>query len=302
VILGGVATAPGRGGPRGEPLGIIHRDVSPSNILCSAQGEVKLSDFGIAKAATYSSAFYRVRGKVGYMSPEQARTQPIDHRSDLFSLAVCIYESLRGERLYTGDLQTPADVIYAQPIPSLADKWPQLAGRPQIEAVLRRGLSQRSEERFSDAAAFSQALRHVAAQFGLVYSGPELSAELATLLGPDPDKWLSEDSAVSVVTQSVNEPRQLEGKEAASIGALDPARPSREVPVDEPPQPHTVPLRAPISPFAPAVAPRRRKLVWASAAALLALVVAISLLSASDGDPLSAVMRSLRHRIALWTE
>ena len=61
---------------------------------CSAQGEVKLSDFGIAKAATHSSVFYRVRGKVGYMSPEQARNQAIDHRTDLYSVAVCLYEAL----------------------------------------------------------------------------------------------------------------------------------------------------------------------------------------------------------------
>src|SRR3954447_16965690 len=119
-VLAGLAYAHNRRSAEGASLAIIHRDVSPSNILCSAQGEVKLSDFGIAKAATHSSLFYRVRGKVGYMSPEQARNQPIDARSDLFSLAVCVYETLMGERLYTGDLQPPADVIYAQPIPSLA--------------------------------------------------------------------------------------------------------------------------------------------------------------------------------------
>jgi serine/threonine protein kinase len=308
-ILAGLAYAHGRRSPRGEPLGIIHRDVSPSNILCSAQGEVKLSDFGIAKAATYSSAFYRVRGKVGYMSPEQARTQPIDHRSDLFSLAVCIYEALRGERLYTGDLQTPADVIYAQPIPSLADKCPQLPGRPEIEAVLRRGLGQRAEDRYPDAAAFAQALRQVARKYGLIYSGPELAAELAGLLGPDPDRWLTDESSVSVVTQSMGEAQKLEGKEAASIGALDPARPSRpsqEVPADDPPR--TLPVvGAPTPPSgAPAVgaatAPRRRKLVWVSAGALLAALIAISVLTGHDEDPLSSAVRSIRHRIALWAE
>ena len=82
-VLAGLAYAHMRKSTEGAPMAIIHRDVSPSNILCSAQGEVKLSDFGIAKAATHSSLFYRVRGKVGYMSPEQARNEAIDHRTDL---------------------------------------------------------------------------------------------------------------------------------------------------------------------------------------------------------------------------
>src|SRR4029079_6883925 len=115
-VLSGLAYAHARKTPSGKSMAIIHRAVSRSNILCSAQGEVKLSDFGIAKAATHASVFYRVRGKVGYMSPEQARNEPTDARSDLYSLAVCLYEALTFERLFVGDLSTPADVIYGQPI------------------------------------------------------------------------------------------------------------------------------------------------------------------------------------------
>src|SRR5882724_6526405 len=138
-VLAGLGYAHARRDARGASLGIIHRDVSPSNILCSAQGEVKLSDFGIAKASTHSSVFYRVRGKVGYMSPEQARNEPIDHRSDLYSLAVCLYEALTGERLFVGDLSTPPDAIYGQPIVPPSKKRRGL--HAALDVVLAKALS-----------------------------------------------------------------------------------------------------------------------------------------------------------------
>src|SRR5262245_28048695 len=72
-VLSALAYAHNKNGPDRRPLRLIHRDVSPSNILVSHAGEVKLTDFGIAKAATHNSVFYRVKGKVGYMSPEQAK-------------------------------------------------------------------------------------------------------------------------------------------------------------------------------------------------------------------------------------
>ena len=189
-ILAGLAYAHGRRSPSGDPLRIIHRDLSPSNILCSGEGEVKLSDFGIAKAVTYSSVFYRVRGKVGYMSPEMARNQPIDARSDLFSLGVSIYETLIGERIYTGDLNTPADKIYAQAVPRLAAKCPGLPA--ELQPVLDRALAIDPADRYPDAEAFAQALRQVAIAHHLLYSAPELAAELREIMGPDPEHWLTD--------------------------------------------------------------------------------------------------------------
>ena len=89
----------------GRELGIVHRDVSPQNILISYEGDIKLCDFGIAKAASKASTTQSgaLKGKVQYMSPEQAWGRPIDRRSDLFSLGSVLFEMLTGEPLFRGD-------------------------------------------------------------------------------------------------------------------------------------------------------------------------------------------------------
>jgi serine/threonine protein kinase len=219
-VLAGLGYAHARKDASGASLSIIHRDVSPSNILCSAEGEVKLSDFGIAKASTHSSVFYRVRGKVGYMSPEQARNEPVDHRSDLYSLGVCLYEALTGERLFVGDLSTPPDVIYGQPILPPSKKR---RGLPTaVDEVIAKALAPKPEDRYQDATAFTEGLRQAAHRFGLMYSTPQLADHLRDILGPDPTRWLHEETA------GVNEggtqkipTKAHEGKEVASIGVVE---------------------------------------------------------------------------------
>ncbi|MDO8461229.1 MAG: serine/threonine-protein kinase [Deltaproteobacteria bacterium] len=91
----------------GNPLSIVHRDISPQNILISYEGEVKIVDFGIAKAAHNVSHTMAgiLKGKIAYMSPEQALGKPIDNRTDIFSTGVVLYELLTGEKLYQGDTQ-----------------------------------------------------------------------------------------------------------------------------------------------------------------------------------------------------
>src|SRR3989338_5616370 len=91
----------------GVPLGIVHRDVSPQNILLSYEGEVKLVDFGIAKAAMNISHTMAgiLKGKIAYMSPEQALGKTIDHRTDIFSAGIVLYEMLTGGKLFTGESQ-----------------------------------------------------------------------------------------------------------------------------------------------------------------------------------------------------
>ena len=171
----------------GNPLKLIHRDVSPSNILLSYGGEVKLTDFGIAKAATHTSLFYKVKGKIGYMSPEQAKSDPMDHRSDLYSLAVCMYEILTGERLFVhAGLTTSADEIYSQPVPQVSRKVPGLPA--ELDAVMQKALSLAPDQRFQTAGEFQEALMRCAHRNGLLMSAPELAEELKDACGPA-DQW-----------------------------------------------------------------------------------------------------------------
>nr|WP_246357677.1 serine/threonine-protein kinase [Pyxidicoccus fallax] len=89
----------------GRDMNIVHRDISPQNVLISYEGEVKVIDFGIAKAAGKATKTQAgiLKGKFGYMSPEQIRGLPLDRRSDVFAIGVCLYEMLTGERLFVGD-------------------------------------------------------------------------------------------------------------------------------------------------------------------------------------------------------
>ena len=190
-VLSALAYAHSKRDFDGNPLKLIHRDVSPSNVLLSYTGEVKLTDFGIAKAATHTSLFYKVKGKIGYMSPEQAKSESLDHRSDLYSLAVCMYEILTGERLFVhAGLTTSADEIYSQPVPQLSRKVPGLT--PELDAIMKKALSIDPEKRFQTAGEFQEALMRCAHRNGLLMSAPELGRELLEACGPI-DQWRDDD-------------------------------------------------------------------------------------------------------------
>lgn len=134
---------------RGQELGIIHRDVSPQNILVSYEGEVKIIDFGIAKAANRSQKTQAgiLKGKFGYMSPEMVRGQPIDRRSDIFALGIILFELLTGEKLFTGesDYSVLEKVRNAQ-VPEPRALNPDIP--PALERVLRKALAREPADRY----------------------------------------------------------------------------------------------------------------------------------------------------------
>src|SRR3972149_3754434 len=126
----------------GKPLGIVHRDISPPNILISKMGEVKLVDFGLAKATSQLETTDPgvVKGKFSYLSPEMASAQELDHRSDLFAVGILLWEMLTGRRLFYGetDYQTVELVRQAKAAP-IGPLNPDVDA--DIEAVVRKTLA-----------------------------------------------------------------------------------------------------------------------------------------------------------------
>ncbi|PIE19597.1 MAG: hypothetical protein CSA65_01640 [Proteobacteria bacterium] len=190
-VLNALAYAHGKRDSQGNDLKLIHRDISPSNVMISAAGEVKLADFGIAKVSTHKSVFYRVKGKVGYMSPEQAYAdRPIDHRSDLYSLGICCYEMLTGERLFVADLLSTPDQIYGQERLPLEHQ----PGMPRgIDRLLDKALAFDPDDRFQDAAEMQEALMQLAFDNDQMLTAPDLATELREKCGDDPSQWNLDD-------------------------------------------------------------------------------------------------------------
>ncbi len=162
---------------RGQDLNIIHRDISPQNILCSYEGEVKLIDFGIAKAANRSQKTKAgiLKGKFGYMSPEQVRGLPIDRRSDIFAVGVILYEMLTGEKLFVGesDFSTLEKVRNAE-VPPLQELNPDVP--EELEQVIRKALAREVEDRYQWPSDLQEDLMRFLVAGDALYSGKHLSA------------------------------------------------------------------------------------------------------------------------------
>jgi hypothetical protein len=143
----------------GSPMGIVHRDISASNVMVSLPGEVKLSDFGIVKSNRRVSKTQvgMVKGNANFMSPEQARGQPVDHRSDLFSLGHVLYYCLAGDLLYTGE--NDLDVLYRAANGITPEDLTRIRRLPDPAAsVLEKALAFEPAERFQSAVEFADAL------------------------------------------------------------------------------------------------------------------------------------------------
>lgn len=142
--------------------GVVHRDIKPANIMVDTTGTLTVTDFGIARTeASELTQVGTVLGTPSYMSPEQITGQPLDGRSDLFSVGVILYEMLTGERPFRGELITLAHSIVCTPHPDPSTRNARLP--PAVDYLFQQALAKHPDERFRNGAAFRAALRDMVA-------------------------------------------------------------------------------------------------------------------------------------------
>ncbi|AKF04459.1 serine/threonine-protein kinase [Sandaracinus amylolyticus] len=147
-------------GPDGAPLGIVHRDMSPPNVLVDVEGCARVADFGVAHAYARITRTRtgELKGKLGYFAPEQIEGAPVDARTDVFALGIVVWEMLTGRRLVHAKSYVDAyQALAIAPIPDVRERAPHVPA--DLAEVVARALRRAPAERFADAESFASALR-----------------------------------------------------------------------------------------------------------------------------------------------
>jgi serine/threonine protein kinase len=186
-------------GHDGRPLGIVHRDVSPSNLMVSYEGGVKVVDFGVAKAENrvQETRSGTVKGKIAYLSPEQCRGAPIDRRSDLFSLGIVFWEMLTVERLYkrASDFDNMTAIVTEDPVPPSARR-PGIS--PELDRIVMKLLSKDPNARYQTGDELVDALEEASPRLGAMISTSSVGRLVRDMFGQRPEPWLEMDATVEM--------------------------------------------------------------------------------------------------------
>lgn len=198
-------------GADGAPLGLVHRDVSPANILVDRDGTVKLSDFGIAKDTRVSTLSGSMRGTVTYMAPEQCRGHAFDRRADVFSLGVILHELVSGRRLFWAENDVASlHKVLSAPLPDPRDFVPALPA--ELAAISMRAIARDASTRIASANELADRIEAFAARAGLVLG----ARAVATLIDvPDAASEPSKQRTVPIVVPASEEPSLVTVIEAA---------------------------------------------------------------------------------------
>jgi serine/threonine protein kinase/Tfp pilus assembly protein PilF len=221
---------------QGKPLSIIHRDISPQNIFVTYQGDVKILDFGIAKAASQSTVtqFGMIKGKVAYMSPEQAAGKAIDQRSDLFSLGIVLYELITQNRMFTGDstmqILTKVQEGEYDPPESVSVGLPA-----KVYAIINHAIAKEPEQRYQSCSEMLADLEECMAELSLRPTSRGLGLYMKELFEEEiagEDRMIRELSGVGR-TEEKETPQPLPPEPVPQQAAASGPAPSQPEPSEE---------------------------------------------------------------------
>ncbi|MCC6128715.1 MAG: TonB family protein [Acidobacteria bacterium] len=223
-----------RVGTDGKELNLIHRDVSPQNILLSFEGDIKLCDFGIAKATTKVSQTQTgaLKGKLQYMSPEQAWGKKLDKRTDIFSLGVVLYELLTGDKLFTGDTDLTL-LEQVRDAKAVAPSEKNMDVPAKVDQVVLRALAKNADERYQNANEFEKELNAVLYSFQPAPGPADLAIYMHRLMESTPsvsDEQI--DAAFALAEKGSGLPAEPQKKGKGLVISKKAAVP--EVPVPRP--------------------------------------------------------------------
>jgi len=287
---------------QGRDMALVHRDVSPQNVLISNDGEIKLCDFGIAKAAVKASQTRvgALKGKLQYMSPEQAWGKGIDHRSDIFSLGLVLYELVTDRKGFTGDSELSILEQARSPrLPRVRDLDPNIP--EEVEQVVLKALQESPDKRYQTARDMAGDLEVIQQALRPNPTAARLAAFLADLAGreqPVSEVEEAEDETPRAIVVDVK-PEEPEPKKAPK--PEEPEQPkAAKAPVVMPPSAEPLPIAD------SQVIPPPRRFPVGLAAGIGVLVVAVGLafflLTRSapgpDEDPMAAVQRAAEEEVA----
>lgn len=184
-VLGALEYAHSLANFDGAPLQIVHRDVSPNNVFVTFDGHIKMLDFGIAKSADHNheTVAGAVKGKLAYMAPEQARGEHVDHRADLFSVGVMMWEAIAGRKLRTGGHDEVVRSAAGAELPRLATVVPDVD--PELEAIIASATANHRDARYGTAGEMQEALEKYLAKTGGIPTARELAAVIASLFADE---------------------------------------------------------------------------------------------------------------------
>jgi serine/threonine-protein kinase len=218
----------------GQPLGIIHRDISPSNLMITYHGGVKILDFGIARVAeelreTHTQAG-TMKGKVSYMSPEQIRMEPVDHRADIFAVGVVLHEMLTARRLFKANNEFSGAKMVIDSVVALPSSVNPLV-TAEVDEVVMRALARNRDARYLTAGEMAEDLERLLFEMrasshelrkllaALFPQGPSRTGEVHPALTPSPQLFSSGE--FSATPSSLRPPGQPSGPTAMSVPTKD---------------------------------------------------------------------------------